>query len=102
MNELVIRLLLVYLALSNLLSLSLFGIDKWKAKHTKWRISEKTLLLVAAIGGSIGAWVGMKLWHHKTQHKKFKYGNSVNSLLGISGDCQMPDSFLEKRLLKST
>lgn len=74
MNELVIRLLLVYLALSNLLSLSVFGIDKWKAKHTKWRISEKTLLLVAAIGGSIGAWVGMKLWHHKTQHKKFKYG----------------------------
>lgn len=74
MNELVIRLLLVYLALSNLLSLSLFGIDKWKAKHTKWRISEKTLLLVASIGGSIGAWVGMKLWHHKTQHKKFKYG----------------------------
>lgn len=74
MNELVIRLLLLYLALSNLLSLSLFGIDKWKAKHTKWRISEKTLLLVAAIGGSIGAWVGMKLWHHKTQHKKFKYG----------------------------
>lgn len=74
MNELVIRLLLVYLALSNLLSLSLFGIDKWKAKHTKWRISEKTLLLVAAIGGSIGAWIGMKLWHHKTQHKKFKYG----------------------------
>jgi cytochrome c oxidase, subunit IV len=74
MNEQVIRLLLVYLALSNLLSLSLFGIDKWKAKHTKWRISEKTLLLVAAIGGSIGAWVGMKLWHHKTQHKKFKYG----------------------------
>ncbi len=74
MNELVIRLLLVYLALSNLLSLLLFGIDKWKAKHTKWRISEKTLLLVAAIGGSIGAWVGMKLWHHKTQHKKFKYG----------------------------
>ena len=74
MNELVIRLLLVYLARSNLLSLSLFGIDKWKAKHTKWRISEKTLLLVAAIGGSIGAWVGMKLWHHKTQHKKFKYG----------------------------
>ncbi|MBF1577153.1 DUF1294 domain-containing protein [Hoylesella shahii] len=72
MNELVIRLLLVYLALSNLLSLSVFGIDKWKAKHTKWRISEKTLLLVAAIGGSIGAWVGMKLWHHKTQHKKFK------------------------------
>ena len=74
MNELVIRLLLVYLALSNLLSLSLFGIDKWKARHTKWRIFEKTLLLVAAIGGSIGAWVGMKLWHHKTQHKKFKYG----------------------------
>ena len=54
--------------------LVLFGIDKWKAKHDKWRISEATLLSVTAIGGSIGAWVGMKVWHHKTMHKKFKYG----------------------------
>ena len=65
---------LVYLIAVNALGLVLFGIDKWKAKHDKWRISEATLLSVTAIGGSIGAWVGMKVWHHKTMHKKFKYG----------------------------
>ena len=48
--------------------------DKWKAKRSKWRISEATLLGLAVIGGSIGAWLGMKVWHHKTMHKKFKYG----------------------------
>ncbi len=47
---------------------------KCKAKQGSWRISEATLLILAAIGGSIGALLGMKIWHHKTQHKKFKYG----------------------------
>lgn len=65
---------LAYFITVNVLGLVLFGIDKWKAKHDKWRISEATLLSVTAIGGSIGAWVGMKVWHHKTMHKKFKYG----------------------------
>jgi uncharacterized membrane protein YsdA (DUF1294 family) len=52
----------------------LYGIDKWKAKRSKWRIPEMTLLSIAVIGGSVGAWIGMKVWHHKTMHKKFKYG----------------------------
>lgn len=52
----------------------MYGIDKRKAKRTKWRIPEATLLGVAVIGGSIGAWLGMKVWHHKTMHNKFKYG----------------------------
>ncbi len=65
---------LAYLIAVNALGLVLFGIDKWKAKHAKWRISEPTLLAIAAIGGSIGSWFGMKMWHHKTLHKKFKYG----------------------------
>ena len=47
---------------------------KWKAKQGSWRISEATLLILAVIGGSIGALLGMKVWHHKTMHKKFKYG----------------------------
>ena len=51
-----------------------YGIDKVKAMKGKWRISEATLLLLAIIGGSVGAWLGMKTWHHKTMHKKFKYG----------------------------
>ena len=51
-----------------------YGIDKWKAKQGSLRISEATLLILAVIGGCIGALLGMKVWRHKTQHKKFKYG----------------------------
>ncbi len=65
---------LIYLAAINVVTFFLYGIDKWKAKKSKWRISEATLLWMAVIGGSIGAWLGMKVWHHKTQHKKFKFG----------------------------
>lgn len=58
----------------NVLTFFVYGIDKYKAKRGSWRIPESTLLLLALIGGSIGAWFGMKVWHHKTLHKKFKYG----------------------------
>ena len=74
MKGLPLHVVLAYFITVNVLGLVLFGIDKWKAKHDKWRISEATLLSVTIIGGSIGAWVGMKVWHHKTMHKKFKYG----------------------------
>ena len=66
-----------YLFAINIVSFFLYGIDKYKAKKNQWRISEATLLLMAVIGGSIGAWVGMRIWHHKTMHKKFKYGIPV-------------------------
>ena len=66
--------LLYYLIVINVVTLLVYGIDKWKAKQGSWRISEATLLILAAIGGSIGALLGMKVWRHKTQHKKFKYG----------------------------
>ena len=66
--------LLYYIVGVNILAFLVYGIDKWRAKKGKWRISEATLLLLAVIGGSIGAWLGMKVWHHKTMHKKFKYG----------------------------
>lgn len=65
---------LIYLVIINVVTFFMYGIDKWKAKHTKWRIPEATLLGMAVIGGSIGAWLGMKVWHHKTLHKKFKFG----------------------------
>ena len=58
----------------NVIAFFMYGIDKWKAKKDKWRISEATLMWLAVIGGSIGAWLGMKVWHHKTMHKKFSYG----------------------------
>ena len=63
-----------YLATVNLVAFFMYGMDKWKAKRSKWRISEATLLVVAVVGGSIGAWLGMKTWHHKTLHKKFRFG----------------------------
>ncbi len=64
----------IYLVVINVVTFFMYGIDKWKAKRSKWRISEAALLGLAALGGSIGAWLGMKVWHHKTKHKKFKYG----------------------------
>ena len=73
-----------YLLAINALSFILFGLDKYKAKKGKWRISEATLLMMAVIGGSIGAWTGMRLWHHKTMHKKFKYGIPIIIILQIS------------------
>jgi uncharacterized membrane protein YsdA (DUF1294 family) len=63
-----------YLIVVNIVTFLVFGIDKWNAKQGSWRISEATLLILAVIGGSIGALLGMKVWRHKLQHKKFKYG----------------------------
>ena len=57
--------IICYLLAVNIVTFILYGIDKYKAKKGKWRISEATLLTMAAIGGSIGAWAGMRLWHHK-------------------------------------
>ena len=73
-----------YLLAINALSFILFGLDKNKAKKGKWRISEATLLMMAVIGGSIGAWGGMRLWHHKTMHKKFKYGIPIIIILQVA------------------
>ena len=66
--------LLYYLIVINVVTFLVYGTDKWKAKQGSWRLSEASLLILAVIGGSIGALLGMKIWHHKTMHKKFKYG----------------------------
>ena len=75
---------LIYLLAVNAVTFIVYGIDKYKAKHAKWRISEATLILLAVVGGSFGAWCGMKVWHHKTMHKKFKYGVPVIILLQVA------------------
>lgn len=61
-----------YLLGINILAFCLYGIDKAKAKMDLWRIPEATLLGVAFIGGSVGAWAGMQFFRHKTKHWKFK------------------------------
>ena len=64
--------ILLLLIAVNLVSFALYGLDKVKAKRGLWRIRESTLLLVAALGGSFGALLGMKLFRHKTKHWTFK------------------------------
>ena len=66
--------ILIYFLAINLIAFIVYGIDKLKARKNLWRIPEATLLLLAVIGGSIGAWLGIRVWHHKTMHLKFKYG----------------------------
>ena len=78
------NIILYYLLAVNIATFFLYGIDKYKARKGRWRISEATLLMMAVIGGSIGAWSGMRLWHHKTMHKKFKYGIPVIIILQVA------------------
>ena len=66
--------LLGYLASVNLLAFTVYGVDKRRAKKDKRRVPEKTLFLLAIIGGSVGAWAGMYTFRHKTRHWYFVWG----------------------------
>ena len=87
MSKEALQLLLGYLLLANLTAFVLMGLDKRRARRDKWRISEKTLFLPAVLGGSLGAILGMHLFHHKTKHWYFRYGLpallAVQILLGV-------------------
>lgn len=77
------RIWMYYALAVNGIAWCLFGLDKWKAKRHAWRIPERTLLLTAVVGGSIGALFGMYAFHHKTKHKKFVIGIPVILLIQI-------------------
>lgn len=66
--------ILIYLLAINIITFFVYGIDKLKAKRSSWRIPEKTLIWFAVAGGSIGALLGIRVWHHKTLHNKFRFG----------------------------
>lgn len=66
--------LLIYLLIINLIGFFTMFLDKQKARRGKWRIPEKTLFLLALIGGSLGTTLGMHVFHHKTKHWYFKFG----------------------------
>ena len=68
------QILILYLISVNILAFILFGADKWKAKHRRWRIRESALIGTAVIGGSVGALLGMLLFRHKTKHQPFRLG----------------------------
>lgn len=69
--------IILYLIAINVVTFLVYGLDKWKAKQDAWRISESTLLLLAAAGGSVGALLGMQIFRHKTKHVKFTVGVPV-------------------------
>ena len=66
--------LLLYLAAVNVIAFAVYGADKRRAKKDKRRVPEKTLFLLAVIGGSVGAWAGMYTFRHKTRHWYFVWG----------------------------
>ena len=71
------RIVLLYLIIINAAAFLLMLVDKLKAKQGAWRIPERTLIGAAVLGGSIGAWMGMYLFRHKTKHIKFTLGIPV-------------------------
>lgn len=70
----VVSILICYVFVTNLFGFFLMGLDKYKSRKKLWRIPEATLFLVALIGGSIGSFLGMYFFHHKTRHWYFVYG----------------------------
>lgn len=67
----------VWLAAVNLAALAAFGVDKSRARRGKWRVRERTLFVLALLGGSLGAILGMRLFRHKTRHWYFRFGLPV-------------------------
>lgn len=80
-GNLLCKLVILYLLLINAAAFAVYGVDKQKAVKGKWRISENTLIGLAVIGGSVGALLAMKCFHHKTRKKKFSVGVPVILLL---------------------
>ena len=75
---------LFYLLAINLLAFLIYGADKRKAKRDQWRVPEKTLFLLALLGGSVGALAGMKVFHHKTRKWYFRFGIPLILILQIA------------------
>lgn len=72
-----------YIVLINIATFLVYHADKKKAQKGKWRIPESTLIALSFFGGSIGAYLAMKLLRHKTQHKKFQICVPLSLILHI-------------------
>lgn len=79
----ILEAIVIYLAAINVITFIMFGADKARAAKGRWRISESTLILAALLGGSTGALAGMRIFHHKTKHRKFTIGIPVILALQI-------------------
>lgn len=79
-----VGLLMIYLVIINLIAFLTFGADKRRARRDRRRVRESTLFLLAAIGGSIGALLGMYVFRHKTRHWYFCVGIPAILILQIA------------------
>ena len=73
-NIFIMKNIIIYLLIINLIGFLAMGIDKRRAKKNKWRISEPSLFVIAILGGSIGSIIGMYTFRHKTKKKRFTIG----------------------------
>lgn len=76
--------LLLWVLVWNIIAFVLMGVDKWKAKHDRWRVPEKALFLSALVGGSVGALLGMSCFRHKTRHWSFRIGMPAILILQVA------------------
>ena len=76
-GQILIIITIIWLILVNLIAFATYGMDKRKAVKGQWRIPEATLIGLALAGGPVGAYAGMKVFHHKTKHAKFTIGVPV-------------------------
>ena len=73
--------LAAWLVLMSLVLLIVMGLDKNKARRGAWRVPEARLFLLALLGGGLGGWIGMRLFHHKTRHWTFALGFPLIALI---------------------
>lgn len=78
-----LKVMAIWLSGINIVSFTVYGIDKYRAVRRKFRISERTLLLLAAVGGSVGAYVAMRIFRHKTLKKRFSAGVPLMLILHL-------------------
>lgn len=76
--------ILIYFALINLLAFIMFWVDKRAAQNGQWRISEKALIIVSMLGGSVGSLISMNIFRHKTKKMKFILGIPIILILQIA------------------
>lgn len=82
-KDILLYLLWVYLGIVNVAGFILPAVDKRRAKKDRWRIRESTLFLISALGGSVAMYISMRLFHHKTKHKRFMIGIPVIIVLQL-------------------
>lgn len=70
----VLKFVIFYLIVLNLLGFFFMGSDKRKAQREQWRIPERNFFIIALLGGSLGCWLGMQTFRHKTKHHIFTIG----------------------------